>query len=448
MNTQILLRSNYAPSSSQTDSPSESFVGQHSTDSHLEIGYGQSLPTAMQLEDVVIGGGPIGLAMAAWRAMRGCNVVLFERSPLAIPEDNDSSFNFTLVDRSLRFLQLLGVEIRPDCVEIVGRQIHTAAGHHLHQYGLRETDRLFSVPRRVLTAALLEVARRTGVTIVYGARMAELDSRRGKVQLMQSGNLYQIEARRIFVADGADSRGRAEISKQMDIGFHRCPDPFIYAMGNIDAAAARQSGIRFDHIQIVPGPGSVDLGIPNADGTISFLMERRTDRCIHTVADEEDLRIFKEGPPPVLRGLAVDLDGQIRRSPIRRFKYSYCDFYSFGHTVLLGDAARCWPPYLGQGVNAGIHDVAAFAAAELRHSNNWTAACLEYETDRKSNSQRLNQLSEQHGRQLLTGAFGSHRWRLHDRLERLLENYCGYRSLYQSLVFDTQFPSLPQTVNK
>lgn len=138
----------------------------------------------------------------------------------------------------------------------------------------------------------------------------------------------------------------------------------------------------------------------------------------------------------------TDLNVQLKASPIRRFKYVSCGVWSYGRAVLVGDAARCCPPYTGQGLNGGIHDIASFAAAIEATNGDWTRAATMFELERREHTQRVKELTEFHGRILHSGQFGDFRWRAVDRSQRLAERLFGFRSAYQRVVFDSVFPDM------
>ena len=63
-------------------------------------------------------------------------------------------------------------------------------------------------------------------------------------------------------------------------------------------------------------------------------------------------------------------------------------------TVLLGDAAHTMSPVLGQGLNAGIEDVAVFAECLKQHQGNVDIALLAYIRARLPDVQAIMTINE------------------------------------------------------
>lgn len=397
-----------------------------------------------EIDDVVIGGaGPVGLTAACMLRQRRESVTVVERrSWKQLGEDSadQHSFNVTLVHRSMALLASIGAPVDDLAIALDARQFWRGNRVSVHRYGLRDTDRLYSIPRTSLVRRLLQRAERLGVRFIDSTHIVSLDARRGSLLTQSSDStVLQINANKVLVADGANSRLREDIARQADTSYSREPDGFCYATLRIDPAAVERAGLPLHHIHFVPGTGGMDLALPNRDGSMSLLLERPDRGDLATFDSGHDAEMFLAGCPPLLRGLVPDAVAQIRLSPVRRFKYVRCGVWSFGRAVLLGDAARCCPPYTGQGLNGGLHDAASFMAAFAATGHDWRRAAALYEVERREHCRRVQRLTEAHGRCLHSGRFGDFRWRLCDRVERFAERIIGYRSAYQRTVFDPVF---------
>lgn len=390
---------------------------------------------------VVIGAGPVGLAVGAMLRRRGKRVLVLERrGSVEVADSDEPSFNVTLVPRSMALLKQIGAPVDDLSVTIRARQVWGARGSSVHPYGLRETDRLHSIPRRVLVERLREQNRVLGVELRTGVSLVRLDARRGQLLLETAGGrVARIASDHIIVADGANSRGREDLARQADCRTHREPDGFCYATVVIDAGAAAQAGLEPDRIHFVPGPGGIDIGIANRDGSFSVLIKRPDQPDGFSIRSSADARRFVDGSPPLLRRHIDGLVDQLIASPLRRFKYAGSEKWAFGRAALVGDSARCMPPYLGQGLNAGLHDVASLTSAFDATGGDWDQSLTCYQVDREHHARQLELLARAHGRTLLTGRLGSAQWKFRNRAERLAEFLFGYRNLYQRLVFDVQF---------
>lgn len=393
-------------------------------------------------EHLIVGAGPVGLALAIELLLQGRRVHVVDRgSALGTVMFPEASFNLTLTTRSVNFIESLGVPLNPILAPIFGRQIHTNRRTYFHRYGLKSTDLLYSVPRTQLVNQLKRRAIELGVTLTMGLNLESLDPKRGIALLRNAkDNLRKIHAKHIYIADGANSRGRDDVCRSADISAWRKTDGFAYVTLQLPAAAATRAGLRVDRIHFCGSKGAIDIGIGNRDGSMSVLLERRYEPLVSELTDEQKLHLFTTGTPGVIRQYVPRLMEQIVSSPVRRFKYAGQSIRMFGRTVLIGDAGATFPPYLGQGVNAGLHDVVSLSRSLANANGDWHAARNEYESDRNTHAAKLERLANHHGKQLFQGSFGSPLWRFRDKTARYLENWFQYRTLYQRIVFDTVLP--------
>lgn len=394
---------------------------------------------------VVCGGGPVGLAAASALRQRGEEVTILERRPKekhTTYASEESSFNFTLVSQSVAFLESLDTPVRDLSIEVDSRQFWHGNRVTVHPYGLRETDRLYSMPRAALVCLLREQAEALGVKVLDSMTVVSLDAKRGCLAVKApDGALFDITANKVIVADGANSRLREDIARQADTSYFREPDGYCYLTFCIDATSIRRAQLPTNRIHFVPGTHGIDIALPNRDGTMALILERTDKLGLSRVTSAGDAQLFLNGCAPVLRELVTHMDEQLYASPIRRFKYVRCGLWSFGKAIMMGDAARCCPPYTGQGLNSGLRDLASLLAAMKTTDHDWVQSARLYELERRDHCRRVEALTKEHGRKLHSRQFGGTSWRMRDRAERLAERLFGYRSAYQRVVFDTAFPT-------
>lgn len=387
----------------------------------------------------VVGGGPAGLATACALSLHGLGpVTLLERRPRHRDNSPSSaSFNFTLVPSTLSYLRSLGISVADSVVPIRAREFWTDYGRRVHSYGRQPTDQLFSSPRHVLVDRLYAQAQALGVDIRDGVSVLKLDVQQGRLLCQfAEGWVAWVKADFIVAADGANSRMRADLVHQADANSFRETDGFCYASATIDAEVARYVGMRTDRIHFAVGHDGLDIAIGNQDGSFSLILERHDRVGIHTIDSHEEARRFTAGVPDRLYRHVVDLEAQLCASPVRRFLYAQADVKAHGKAVLIGDAGRCVPPYLGRGVNGALDDARLLAAAVRECGQDWGRAAKQYTELRSDYNREIEALSRRHGRILLGGRFGTRSWRWRDRAERVAEALFGYRSPYQRMVFD------------
>jgi 2-polyprenyl-6-methoxyphenol hydroxylase-like FAD-dependent oxidoreductase len=126
---------------------------------------------------------------------------------------------------------------------------------------------------------------------------------------------------------------------------------------------------------------AIDIGISNRDERFNVLIKRPDNPDGFSIRSSADARRFLDGSPPLLRRHIDGLVDHLIASPLRRFKYARSEKWAFRCAALVGDAARCFPPYLGQSLNAGLHDGTSFANAFDAARGDWDQILARYQTD-------------------------------------------------------------------
>ncbi len=125
----------------------------------------------------IIGAGPTGTLLAILLQRRGVQVTLYESrtDPRKSAQEAGRTINLALADRGIHALKLAGVldQIEGALVPMRGRWVHQRDGRSsLQPYGQRANEVIFSISRRRLNQALLDVAeRREGVRVEFEHRL-------------------------------------------------------------------------------------------------------------------------------------------------------------------------------------------------------------------------------------------------------------------------------------
>jgi len=150
----------------------------------------------------VVGGGPAGLAAAAFAARAGCSTVLLDRSS----GPPDKACGEGLMPAGVRVLEELGVRARlshADCAPFVGiRYVQpdgSSAAGRLPEPGL-------GIRRTALTSELARCADECGVEMRWGCAVERFSTSDRAVSLATAGG--EVGARLLVAADGLHSRLR------------------------------------------------------------------------------------------------------------------------------------------------------------------------------------------------------------------------------------------------
>ncbi len=322
---------------------------------------------------VVIGGGPAGLAFATlWKRRHGADRV-------HVVEQNapDATFGFGVVfsDRALDFLKASD----PSTHDLIAPSLETWSGITIDHGGERiEIDGIgfTAVGRLRLLTLMRQRAQATGVDVRYGTTLAP-----------DHGALDAADL--VVVADGVNSTHR-----------HAAADAFGYNMelsGNRFAWFGTTK--RFETLTQTFVPS--DLGAFNAHhyryapDMSTFIVE-----CDAATFERVGFAGKSEGETKAIceRVFAASLDGHpliANRSIWRQFPHIWCERWSHGNRVLLGDALRTAHFSIGSGTRLAIEDAIALADALDEADGDVAAGLAIYEAKRKPPVEKLVKAARQ-----------------------------------------------------
>jgi 3-(3-hydroxy-phenyl)propionate hydroxylase len=301
-------------------------------------------------EVIVVGLGPVGAALAALLGRYGIRVLAIDKAttiftkPRAIALDNEA----------LRILQLVGVQDGEfSTVAIPQVQYHSP---------------LFGRFARISTAGIIDghpmlvtfyqpeleqvlrakVTSHPGVDMRLGVALESVvdDGQVVHARLKDAaGQEWQARARFLVGCDGANSLVRRLLGLEFE-GQTFAQDWLI-----VDALDVPNP---VDHVEFVCDPRRPTPHMVAPDG------RQRWEFMLHPGEDAQAM----ERPESVRRLLApwCDVDRiRIERTAVYRFHAREVKSFSKGRCFLAGDAAHITPPFAGQGLVAGLRDVANLA---------------------------------------------------------------------------------------
>ncbi|GAA2609045.1 bifunctional 3-(3-hydroxy-phenyl)propionate/3-hydroxycinnamic acid hydroxylase [Streptomyces roseoviolaceus] len=353
---------------------------------------------------VIVGAGPVGVTAALLLARRGVRTVVLERHhgvyplPRAVATDDEVrrilqaagvEAEFAAIARPARGLRLLDARHR-----VLAEFPRAAQGVH----GFPQTS-MFDQPEleRVLREALArtpECELRGGVEVVGVEQDERDDVGPVRVTYRDDTGEHLLRADAVLGCDGANSLTR-------------------------DAIGATWQDLRFEERWTVVDVRT-SLPVRCWEGVEQICDPRRPATSMRVGEDryrwEFRLRDDTEPTPERLRQLVapwVDLapgaDFEVLRQAQYTFRARIADRWRMGRVFLLGDAAHLTPPFIGQGLCAGLrdaHNLAWKLAAVLRRGADERLLDT-YESERKPHARHMIRLAVAMGWAMTGGQDGA-----------------------------------------
>ena len=350
---------------------------------------GTEMPPAA-VDVLVIGNGPVGATIAALLGRHGVKTLVLDKShevllmPRAIALDNEA----------LRILQLAGLsEDAFQKIVIPEVKMHSPV---LGQFARANTAGCIDGHPKLVTfyqpdlehAMRDQVCRLKSVTSLGGFELENLvEEPEGVVATVrdQNGQTHSVRAHYLIGADGASSKVRALIGQEFE-GQTYAEDWLI-----VDARNRHNSAI--DHCEFICDPQRPTPHMPAPGG------RERWEFMLRPGESREEL----ESPESIARLIAPWVNPhelEIERKAVYRFHARCCKKFSKGRVFLAGDAAHITPPFVGQGLVAGLRDGANLAWKLAWVLRGYAAPSVldTYDTERRPHAQAMIDLAKLMGR--------------------------------------------------
>lgn len=306
---------------------------------------------------VVVGAGPVGVTAALMLAQRGTQTLVLEKRPGMYPLPRAVHLD----DEVYRILADIGVAEQFSHITMPTQGLRLVDAKHHSMAEFKRSDPLgaFGYPpanmfdqpdlEQILRDKLAteELATlRSGQDVVS---IAHLPS--GQVEVhtrTEDGDEAAIVADAVLGCDGANSTIRAAIGADLeDLGFEerwlvidaRCPTVLPLWQGVHQLCDPQRAGT---YMQVGPE-------------RYRWEFELKDDETVEGVIASGRLEQLLE---PWLGGAVAYSDLELMRHAEYTFKARLADRWQEGSVFLLGDAAHLTPPFIGQGLCAGLRDAA------------------------------------------------------------------------------------------
>ena len=337
-----------------------------------------------QVDVLIVGYGPVGAAVACLLGKLGVRTLVIDRSadilqmPRAIALDNEA----------LRILQMAGLREGAFQVRAIPRVRYLSpyAGEFARINSCGSLDghpKLVTFYQPELERVLREcVGRHATVETATGVEMLGFsdlgDSVRAELKLADGTTTF-VAARYLVAADGAGSMVRKAIGQ--DFQGRTYAEEWLI----VDAERPDQA---LDDIEFICDPRRPTPHMP-APG-----QRERWEFMLHPGESRE--RMEEEGTVRTLLAPYGNVqDMKITRKAVYRFHARTCERFSRGRVHLVGDAAHITPPFVGQGLVAGLRDAAnlSWKLAWVLRGSAGDGVLESYDTERRPHAKAMIDLA-------------------------------------------------------
>ncbi|OMC09497.1 3-(3-hydroxyphenyl)propionate hydroxylase [Mycolicibacter heraklionensis] len=356
----------------------------------------------------VVGGGPTGITTATLLGQYGIDTLVLDRWPQVYPQPRAVHLD----DEVYRILARLGVADAFAAITRPAKGLRLVDRHHgvLAEFSRDTTPTRNGFPAaNMFDQPALEKLLRDNLTRLPNVRMrgdtevfavtGRADGVELRVRDRVTGGESRITADYVLGCDGANSTVRAAIGTTMrSLRFDQrwlvidiaCTADLHQWEGVHQVCDSRRAGT---YMRIGPNRYRWEFALAHQE----------------SVDDYATLAQLRPLIEPWTRGIA-DADLQLLRVAEYTFRAQIADRWRSGRVFLLGDAAHLTPPFIGQGMGAGLRDAMNLAWKIAGHHRAGLPASVldSYETERSRHTRQMISLALNVGRAMTAGGeFGT-----------------------------------------
>jgi menaquinone-9 beta-reductase len=329
----------------------------------------------MRTDVLVVGGGPAGSTAAIRLARAGRSVTLIDKA--TFPRDKCCGDGLTT--SALRQLEAIGLKPQelPSWRVVEETTWRSPSGHAIHLSVPSNDGIRIAVARRTeLDAALLELARAAGVTVLENNALEHIATNAdGAFVSTSAGN--SLESKLVIAADGMWSATRRALNANPDGNKRYLGEihAFRQYFTNVTGVARDQLWVSFEPDLL---PGYV-WSFPIGDGqaNVGFGIERKSGKSVQWMAKKWPEILARPHVRAAL-GDSAQPESPHKSWPIpAKLPMQYLSAGG-GRVLFVGDAARAVDPLTGEGIGQAMQTSQLAVDAFLSHPTNPSRAAKQY----------------------------------------------------------------------
>ncbi|MEM7019025.1 MAG: bifunctional 3-(3-hydroxy-phenyl)propionate/3-hydroxycinnamic acid hydroxylase, partial [Pseudomonadota bacterium] len=302
----------------------------------------------------IVGMGPVGSAAAILFAHAGLKVAIFERDkevyalPRAVGMDGEIVRGFQRIGLGDNLAGLLQ-KIRPgDRAGFANSKREWLFGNEFVEFGANGWQPLSMFDQPEVDGYLRNTAiNHPSVTAHIGHEVLGFEQNDEQVDIqaknLETDEAYSITTRYLLACDGASS----SVRKALDIGWHDLDYDHDWLV--IDIIIKDGHKLDLDTVQVCD-PDRLATYVATKDPYRRWEFKLNSGETWNEMVQPE--KIYELVDPWTPRDTY-----ELRRAAVYQFHAATADTWRVGRVLLAGDAAHQTPPFLGQGMNAGMRDV-------------------------------------------------------------------------------------------
>lgn len=352
------------------------------------------MDVVIETDVLVIGAGPTGLTAANLLADQRMRVLLIERNAAL----SDEPRAISIADESLRVMQRVGIldRLAPEMLMDTGARYYGRRGQLLAE--VRAARPRLGHPAKsqfdqpILAQLLLDAAcERPSIDVRFNTEAFGITSYADRVEavLVDDKGRIKVRAKWVVACDG----GRSPVRSQLGIPLEGSTQVQKWIV--VDVLNSPGEPERFS--QFYCNGKRPAVVVPGVKGRARF----------------EFMLLPGEEPPAITSPDSIIQlvapyqrigAGDIRRAAVYVSQQRIALNYRAGRVLLAGDAAHLMPPFAGQGLNAGIRDVANLAWKIAAHVQGLATEALidSYQAERRPHAADMVRLSLRIGKVVMT----------------------------------------------